>query len=193
MDIKLIMKKIMWVSGRCGYGKTTFADSIIKKFEGKNQKICKLEGKDFVSFLVENIRNKNPIENFVSRFQNYDLLVLDDVDYVLTDKPFTQREIKRAIQKINCNDKTKVILITQKRARKLRKLKFDSDECFYKRLKTPTVEIKRNLVEKWLKTKRLTISEEKISEIINKSNNLFQLKGLFNQISFPAKGGTHHF
>ncbi len=180
------IKKIIWISGRCGYGKTAFANSIIKEFEEKNKETCKLEGKDFVNLLVENIRNKNPIENFVFYFQSYDLLVLDDIDYYLLGKKATQKAIKEAIQKIT-NNNTKVILITQKRARKLRKLKFDSDECFYKRLKAPTVEIKRNLVKSWLRVERLVIPEEKTNEIINKSNNLFQLKGLFNQISFPTK------
>ena len=155
--------------------------------KGEIKKTCKLDGKDFVDFLVENIKIRNPIDNFVSRFQDYDLLVLDDIDYGLLGKPVTQRAAKETIQKITDDNKTKVILITQKRARKLRKLKFDSNECFYRRLKTPTVEIKRSLVKKWLKTKKLTIPEEKTDEIINKSNNLFQLKGLFNQISFPAK------
>ena len=180
------IKKIIWISGRCGYGKTAFANSIIKEFEEKNKETCKLEGKDFVNLLVKNIRSKNSIENFVFHFQSYDLLVLDDIDYYLLGKKATQKAIKEAIQKIT-NNNTKVILITQKRARKLRKLKFDSDECFYKRLKTPTVEIKRNLVKNWLKVEKLIIPEQKTDEIINKSNNLFRLKGLFNQISFPIK------
>ena len=179
-------KKIIWISGRCGYGKTAFANSIIKEYEEKGENTCNLEAKDFVDFLVKNLRIRNSIEDFVSHFQNYDLLMLDDVDYYLLGKPATQKAVKEAIQKI-INNNTKVILITQKRARKLRKLKFDSDICFYKRLKTPTVEFKRSLIKDWLKTKKSIISKEKTDEIIDKSNNLFQLKGLFNQISFFQK------
>ena len=36
------IKKIIWISGRSGYGKTTFAYSIIKEFEGKNKIIKEL-------------------------------------------------------------------------------------------------------------------------------------------------------
>ena len=186
-------KKIIWISGRCGYGKTEFVNSIIEEFEGRNKRTLKLEGKDFIDFLVEDIKIRNPIENFVSRFQNYDLLVLDDVDYYLLGKKATQKAIKETIQKITDNNKTKIILITQKRARKLRKLKFDSDICFYKRLKAPTVEFKRNLFKRWIEWENLILSKGKIEEIINKSDNLFQLKGLFNKVKFIDLGCSSKF
>lgn len=175
------IKKIIWISGRCGYGKTAFANSIIKKFEGENKKTLKLEGKDFIDSLVENIKIRNPIENFVSRFQNYDLLVLDDLDYILLGKRATQKELKNVIQMITDNNKTKVILITQKRARKVKKLKFHSSQCLYLRLKAPTDNFKRELVGKWLEQKHLIISRDKIEEIVRKADNLFRLKGLFTR------------
>ncbi|MCX6759001.1 MAG: DnaA/Hda family protein [Candidatus Nealsonbacteria bacterium] len=181
------IKKIIWISGGCDYGKTAFVDSIIKEFKNKNKKTYKLDGKDFIGFLVKNIRNKNPIENFVSRFQNHDLLVLDDIDYGLLSKPATQRAVKEVIQRITDNNKTKIILITQKRARKMRKLKFDSNCCEYIRLKAPSTDFKIKLVKEWLEKEKLAIPQDKIEEIVNKSNNLFQLKGLLNQISFPTK------
>jgi len=174
------IKKIIWISGRCGYGKTAFADSIIKKFEGENKKTLKLEGKDFIDSLVENIKIRNPIYDFVFRFQNYDLLVLDDVDYYLLGKKATQKAIKEVIQKITDNNKTKVILITQKRARKLRRLKFDSNECSYKRLKAPSDGFKGELIKKWLEQENnFVITKNKIEEMIKNSDNLFQLKGSF--------------
>lgn len=173
---------IFWISGKSGYGKTEFANSIIQEFERKNKKTLKLSGKDFVDFLVENIKSRTPIEKIVYHFQNYDLLVLDDIDCGLSGKPATQRKVKEVVKRIVSNNKTKVILVSQKRAGKLKKLKFDSDECFYKRLKAPTLDFKRNLIKKWLKREELIVSETKIGEIINKSDNLFQLKGLFAKI-----------
>lgn len=178
---------IFWISGKCGYGKTAFADSIIKGFEEKGKKTYKLNGKDFIGFLIKNIRMHNSTEEFASYFQNYDLLILDNLGYVLGGKKATQEKLKEVIKKIVDNRKTKVVLITQKRPRKVRKLKFDSDECFYRRLKAPSTELKRNLFKKWIKQENLVISKDKIEEIINKSDNLFQLKGLFNQISFLIK------
>lgn len=173
---------IFWISGKSGYGKTEFANSVIEDFKRKNKKTIKLSGKDFVSSLVENIKSRTPIQEIVYYFQNYDLLVLDDIDCVLSGKPSTQIEIKEVVKRIVGNNKTKVILVSQKRARKLRKLKFGSEECFYKRLKAPVLDFKRNLIKKWLKREELIISETKIEEIINKSDNLFQLKGLFAKI-----------
>ena len=102
-------KKIIWISGRCGYGKTEFANSVIGTFNRINKKIIKLSGKDFVDFLIEKIKSRTPIEEMVYHFQNYDLLVLDDIDYVLSGKPHTQREIKKVVEMIVSNNKTKVI------------------------------------------------------------------------------------
>ena len=111
----------------------------------------------------------------------------------LSGKTATQKEIKKVIQGITANNTTEVILIAQKRARKLRKLKFDSDICFYKRLKAPTVEFKRNLFKRWIEWENLILSKGKIEEIINKSDNLFQLKGLFNKVKFIDLGCSSKF
>ena len=178
---------IFWISGRCGCGKTALADSIIKEFKGKNKKTRKLDGKDFVDLLVKSIKIQNPIENFVSLFREYDLLVLDDIDYGLLGKPATQKAIKGAIQKITDNNKTKVILISQERARKTRKMKFDSNCCEYIRLKAPSKNFKIKLIQEWLKKEKLAISTDKIKEFAHNYNNLFQLKGLLNQISLSAR------
>ncbi|PJB09182.1 hypothetical protein CO121_01320 [bacterium (Candidatus Gribaldobacteria) CG_4_9_14_3_um_filter_36_15] len=187
------IKKIIWISGRCGYGKTSFANSIVKEFERKGKKTCKLDCQDFVDILVRNLRNKAPLDSMICYFRGYDLLVLDDVDLSLSGKTATQKEIKKVIQGITANNTTEVILIAQKRARKLRKLKFDSDICFYKRLKAPTVEFKRNLFKRWIEWENLILSKGKIEEIINKSDNLFQLKGLFNKVKFIDLGCSSKF
>lgn len=183
---------IFWVSGKCGYGKTAFAKSIIEKFERKGKKTCKLDGQDFIDLFVKNIKIRNPIDNLISRFQEYDLLVLDDLDLSLSGKRATQKELKKVIQKITDNNKTKVILISQKRARKIRNLKFNSNCCEYIRLKAPSADFKIQLAGEWLEKEKLAIPEDKIKEIIDKSNNLFQLKGLLNQISFLAKYTKRH-
>jgi len=117
-----INKQIMWISGRCGCGKTKLADSIIQDFEKENKKTLRLYGQDFTHFLVDNIK-AHTIEKVVPYFQNYDLLVIDDLDLTVKYKRATQKEIKWIIQKICTNNRTKVILITQKRARKLKNLK----------------------------------------------------------------------
>jgi len=181
------IKKIIWISGKCGYGKTTFANSIIKEFEGKNGKTCKLDGKDFIDILVKSIKNAFPIDNIVDYFRDYDLLVLDDIDYVVMNKPKTQRLVKETIEKITQDDKTKVILISQKRARKTRKLKFDSNCCEYIRLKTPSADFKIKLAGEWLEKEKFAAPQDKIKEIVDKSDNLFQLKGLFHQICFKYR------
>jgi chromosomal replication initiation ATPase DnaA len=178
---------IFWVSGKSGYGKTEFVNSIIQRFERKNKITTKLSGKDFIDFLVKNIKAKNSSE-IVCHFQNYDLVVLDNIDYGLLNKPATQTEIKNVIRKITGNNKTKVILVSEKRARKLKRLKFNSEECLYRHIKAPNLDFKRDLIKSWLKRDVLVISKISIEGIANKSKNLFQLKGLFSKIKLSADG-----
>jgi len=66
-------------------------------------------------------------------------------------------------------------------------LKFDSNCCEYIRLKAPSTDFKIKLVGEWLEKEKLAIPEDKIKEIIDKSDNLFQLKGLFHQIIFKYR------
>jgi chromosomal replication initiation ATPase DnaA len=180
-------RKIIWISGRCGYGKTELANSVVREFRKKDKKNCKMDGKDFVDLLVKNLILHVPIEDIVSQFQNYDLLVLDDIDYALMGKPKTQEHMRKVINKIINNNKTEVILISQKRARKIRKLKFNSDECYYLRLKAPSEDFKKNIIKSWLKKEDFNIPIKRTEELINNSDNLFQLKGLFNKIKFSRK------
>ena len=181
------IKKIIWISGRCGYGKTEFANFIIRKLGIESKKNCKMDGKYFVDLLVKNIRFQIPIEDTVSQFQSYDLLVLDDIDYAVMHKSKTQQYVKEVINKIISNNRTKVILISQKRARKVKKLKFDSDKCSYLRLKAPSVDFKRSLIKEWFKKEDINIPREKTEEAISNFDNLFQLKGFFNKIKFSRK------
>lgn len=175
-------KNIMWISGGSGYGKTNLAKHIIQYFKAQNIRGLMLSGEDLVNFLIKQIRTRRSIDGVVHRFQNYGVLVLDNIGYTLMEKPFAQTEVKEIVKKIAKNN-TMVILITQVRAEEMKKLKFDSNECFYLRLKSPTSDFKRKLVEKWLKNIQNVPREEK-EEIINKAANLFQLKGLCNQICF---------
>jgi len=176
------IKNIIWISGGCGYGKTALVYSIIKKFEGKNKKTSKLEEKDFVELLMRAIKNTFSIKNIVNYFKDYDLLVLDDIDCAVMNKPKTQEVVKTMIEKITQHNKTKVILVSQKRARKMRKLKFNSNHCEYIRLKIPSTNFKIKLVKEWLRKERIVMPQDKIKEIVDKSNNLFQPRGLFLKI-----------
>jgi len=146
-----------------------------------------MDGDYFMHLLLRDIRFNVPIENRISRFQYYDLLILDDVDYAVKNMSMTQKLVKKVINKIISNNRTKVILISQKRARKVKKLKFDSDKCSYLRLKVPSADFKRSLIKEWFKKEDINIPREKTEEAISNFDNLFQLKGFFNKIKFSRK------
>jgi chromosomal replication initiation ATPase DnaA len=181
------IKRIIWISGKCGYGKTELANSIIRDLGIEGKETGKISGRDFLDLLIKNIETRIPIKDTVSQFQNYDLLVIDDIDYIVMGRPKAQQYVKEVINKIIDNNKTEIILISQKRARKARRLKFNSDRCSYVRLKTPSTELKKSLIKSWSREEGFVIPKKKTEELVNNLDNLFQLKGLFNKIKFSRR------
>ena len=174
-------KNILWIYGRTGFGKTKLVDSLIKKFKKENERVCPLTANWFLHIAVKLIINHELLTSLISYCQNYDLLVLDNIDMELNNKSYTQKEIKWIVFEIIKNKKTKVILISEKRPKKLRNLRFDTEHCHYIHFKVPEYDLKINLLKNWVKKKDILIPEEIIINIAKASKNLFQLKGLFNK------------
>jgi len=175
------LKNILWIYGRTGCGKTKLVNSLIKKLKKENKRICPLSANRFLHIAVKLIINHEPLTSLISRCQNYDLLVLDNIDIELNNKSYTQKEIKWIVFEIIKNKKTKVVLISEKRPRKLPNLRLHTEDCYYIRLKLPEYNLKINLLKNWARKKDILIPEKIIINIAKASKNLFQLKGLFNK------------
>lgn len=177
-------KKILWIHGRSGYGKTELANYLIRRFEDNDKKGCLFATEDFINSVLEIIKERGSLGSLMSYCGDYDLLVFDNTDLTLYEKPKTQEEFKRLILEIIKNGKTKVVLITNKKPRRLRKLMFDTQNCHYARLKIPTTDLKIGLLNDWALQNRTLIPGKAIIGLAKASKNLFQLKGLFHQIHF---------
>ncbi len=172
-------KSILWIYGRSGCGKTKLVDSLIEKLEGK--RVCPLTAEGFLYLTVELIKRHESLASLISYCQDYDLMVLDNIDVKLRNKPVTQKEIKRILFEIVRNKKTKVVLISERRPRKLAGLKFHTKDCYYLGLKMPEYNFKIDLLRYWAKQKDILVPEKVVLNIVRASENLFQLKGLFNK------------
>ena len=175
------LKRILWIYGRTGCGKTKLVNSLIKKLKSKNKRVCPLSTNRFLRIVIGLIRSREPLISLISYCQSYDLLVLDNMDIEFDGKPDTQKEIKRIIFEIIKNKKTKVVLISERRPKKLRNLKFDAEYCYYVHLKVPEYDLKINLLKNWARKKDILIPEKIIINIAKASKDLFQLKGLLNR------------
>jgi chromosomal replication initiation ATPase DnaA len=174
--------KITWIYGKCGSGKTTFANSIIEKEHGK---ICKMQGDELIQTIIKTLQSRS-VNDLINYFKKFDLLVIDDLNFIcLEGRPKTQIEIRWLIKRVIRNNKTRVILISQEEPSIFKKLFFNN--CGYTELKTPTTEFKLKLVKKWAEIENVNLSDFLIKEIVEKTDNLFKLKGLFNQIAFSVK------
>ena len=182
--IKNDSKNILWIYGRSGCGKTGLAGFLSKEFKNKGERVCSIGIDRLVSLVVKLIRSHKSVESLVSYCQEYDLIVLDDLYIELSHKPKTQSEIKNIILASLKNKKTKFILISVKEPRKLRALKFHTQDCQYLRLKSPGYKMKTNLLKEWAKEKDMAISKETVAVMVSTAKNLFELKGLFTQFYF---------
>jgi len=178
------LKRILWIHGGNGYGKTELAKYLIQRFKDNNRIAYSFTMKDLIDLIVHMLRSHDPLTSLISCCQDYDLLVFDNANIALEGKSKTQELLKSLILDITKNGRTKVVLITNKKPRKLRHLMFDAQYCYYARLKIPTAGLKIDLLNEWLSQSKTFIPKNIITDIADLSKNLFQLKGLFNQINF---------
>ncbi len=184
MNFKLNFQKenkIIWIYGKSGYGKTYFAKNIAKEFK----RVCFLNFNSFLSYYLK-LLEKNSSENsknlIASFYKRCDLLVLDDIDLSIYNKPKTQKDIKEILSLIIKNTETKIILVSNKKPGKIKALKFNLDDCVYFRLKEPDLDYKVSLLKKWACERNMNISKLKFYNIAKLSNNLFELKGILNYL-----------
>jgi len=182
--IKNGSKNILWIYGRSGFGKTRLASFLSKEFKNKDKRVYSISADEFVSLILRLLRSNKPVKPLVSCCQNYDLVILDDVSIKLSYKTATQAEIKNIILASIKNKKTKFVLISKKRPRRLPALKFHTQDCQYLGLKPPEYEMKTGLLKNWAKEKDVAILEEDVAIMAITAKNLFELKGLFNQFYF---------
>jgi chromosomal replication initiation ATPase DnaA len=174
-------RRILWIYGKSGCGKTELANYLIQKFKDNNKKAYPSTTEQFINLVVRMIRNNEPLISLISYCQDYDLLVFDHTDLTLEEKLKTQIEFKYLISEIIKNGRTKVVLISNKRPRKLKNLMFRTPYCYCAHLKNPTTDFKINLLNNWAFQNKISISRSRILNMAMISRNLFHLKGLFNQ------------
>lgn len=173
---------IFWIYGKSGYGKTAIAHYLVDKFIEKNKKVCPLSSDDFINLILKDIRNQCPKEWTLSNFQGYDLLVLDNIDVLLDNKPNTQEFIKELLKEICKNGKTKIVLTTSITPNKLKKMKFQNDEIYVAQLKKPTIAFKVELLKRYISQNGINVSPEVVYNTAKITDNLFQLKGAFHRL-----------
>ena len=177
-------KNILWIYGKSGYGKTELANYLIRRFKDNHKETCSLTTEELIGFMIQLFKAREPLTSLISCYQDYDLLIFDNVDLPLKEKPNTQQELKNLILEITKNGRTKVILITNKRPRKLKNLMFNTQYCYYTHLKIPTTDFKIDLLNNWAFQNKIFIPRNIITGMAKTSKDLFQLKGLFHQVHF---------
>ena len=177
-------KNILWIYGKSGCGKTELAGFLSKEFRDEGKRVYSISTDMLVILIIKLIVSNKSLQSLVSYYQGYDLVILDDVSIKLFYRLKTQAEIKNIILKTVESKKTKFVLISEKRPRKLPALKFHTQNCQYLRLKIPGYKIKIGLLKNWAREKNIAIPKRALNIMANMAKNLFELKGSFNQFYF---------
>lgn len=175
-------KSILWIYGKSGYGKTALARHIIGRFREKDKETYSLDAKDFKETFNDYVKYNRDKDVLIGQCQNYDLMLFDNVDLSFHRLKYNQQEFKYIISEIIKNKKTKIILISNKRPRRLKPLKFSTEDCHYLHLKSPSMDLKIKLLKDLARRRKTKIPEQTIACIALIADDLFQLQGEFNKL-----------
>ena len=99
----------LFIYGKSGVGKTHLVRSIEKSIisNDANKKIIFVKGEDYISQLIDSLRN-NSIHAFRDHYRNCDILILEDIHF-FEGKTVSQEELLRTITTLVDNEKQVIL------------------------------------------------------------------------------------
>ncbi len=186
LNSKYNNNKLLLIYGDYGLGKTHLLNSIgnnVLYLYGLNKNVIYINSENFVSKMVWSLYN-NFIDSFRSYFFNADILLMDDIQF-LVNKKRSQKEflyILNYLLKKNCfivftfNNYIKNINLNKK-------LIFKLLSGLMVKLNKIDLKIKFNFINFELKNINLKLNKNIINYICNLNiNNIYEIKGLLNNL-----------
>jgi chromosomal replication initiator protein len=175
----------LFIYGGVGLGKTHLANAIGNYAKSDGKKSLLVSAESFLSELVSSLRN-NSISQFKSKYRSLDLLVIDDVQFII-GKEKTQEEFFHTFNELHSRHKQ--IVITSDRLPQDLK---DLDERLKNRflsgiavdLKKPDLETRISILKSKANLVNLTISDS-VARILAErvDSNVRELEGVLNRLN----------
>lgn len=181
----------IFIYGKTGLGKTHLAVATANKFNSlhPNMSLHYVESQMFIReiFRCFEEKNSNQIEDLKERYSNYDVLIIEDVQY-LADKTKTNEILFTIFN--NLTNSKKIIIMTSDRAP--HELNGFEDRMISRfssgiscKIDDPSLQVLQELVIKTLTTKNITLTENASLMIANFcDSDIRKLLGIINKIIF---------
>jgi chromosomal replication initiator protein len=188
----------LFIYGSVGLGKTHLLQAIGNKVMGLygNKKVCYTTSEKFASELITSIRDKT-IENFKSRYGKFDVLIIDDVQF-LSGKEKTQEEFFHIFNGLY--QKNNQIVLSSDRPPKAiptleERLRSRFEGGMIADIGAPDIETRMAILKVKVREKNVAISNEVLNYIAaNIQRNIRELEGALNRVialaEFSAKAIT---
>ncbi len=171
----------LFIYGGVGLGKTHLMQAIGNHIHNniRNRKVFYTPSEDFTNSMVYAIQNKKTI-NFRKRFRNYDVLLIDDIQF-LAGKDATQEEFFHTFNTLY-NSKKQIILSSDRPPKEIKKLQERLISRFewglLVDLKKPNYETKIAILQQKCKEEEIKLKHEIIEFIAdNCKHNVRELEG----------------
>lgn len=170
--------KIIHIFGNSGVGKTF----IMKLCNDASVNSCYINAKDFMYKYVSSVRSNQGIDVFASQFFACDILMIDDIDFLLTKKS-TWSTILNIID--NLCDAGKIVVISSKQrfSNADKELIGNISSAIPLLIPDSSFDLCKSFVERFNHENDIKISDQMIDIIIKKSNlNIKNLSSIMAQI-----------
>lgn len=183
----------IFIYSSTGLGKTHLTSALANSFKNKfsNKSICYIDAINFTKEIFQAIQlGSTKIEELKQRFCNYDLLIIDDVQY-LADKNKTNEVLFHIFNNLIKNNKI-LIMTADKSPDNLHGFEERMISRFASgittKIKIPDEESIKKIIQETLQSTNLIISDDSIKYIYECFNNDIRiLIGTINKIIFFSK------
>ena len=160
-----------FIYGNAGLGKTHLCQAIALEKQKQNKKVIYLTAEKFMFLFVQSLQNQD-INMFKNRLRNIDILIIDDIQFIL-GKDKTQKEFFYTFETLINNNK-QIVLACDRSPSHLEeldeKLKSRINGGLIVDIKEPDYELRCNIIKNKSKILNIDLANDLIDYIANSIN-----------------------
>lgn len=172
----------LFLYGNAGLGKTHLCQAIAWEKQKQNKKVIYLTAEKFMFLFVQSLQNQD-VNNFKNRFRNIDILIIDDIQFIL-GKDKTQKEFFYTFETL-INDNKQIVLACDRSPSHLEdldeKLKSRINGGLIVDIKEPDYELRCDIIKS--KMSNIRLSSDLIDYIaVNVTSSGREIEGFLKRL-----------
>lgn len=177
----------LFIYGNTGYGKTHLIQAVGNYFKNSSQskKVYYITSENYYLGFV-NAMQENKILNFKEKYRNYDLFIMDDVQF-LSNKEKTQEELFHLFNTLYDNNK-QIIFSSDKHIHQIPNLEDRLKSRFAAGMivdiQAPDYDSRYAIITTKCKNHNTSLSDDIIEYLSSSETNIRELEGIINTITY---------